>query len=139
MKKKKTQASCPHCHQSANKVREVTMRHHLLFPFSINELDKEFFYCRNNLCETGYFSVDEIYSINKFQAQEQIREGMICFCFGITESTFQRFQESDNTALFFEQLDHLAYNSECHCKIKNPAGLGCLKVFKSLCHNNVTS
>ncbi|NRB39433.1 MAG: hypothetical protein HRU20_13350 [Pseudomonadales bacterium] len=129
---KEISRACPRCGAAANRVNTVTMRHHLQYPFSADSLDKEFFYCRDSLCESGYFSTKQAYPISELQSQAQIRGGMICFCFGITASDFQVYQESDQAEVFFKQLDHLAYNCECHCKIKNPAGRGCLKVFKSM-------
>lgn len=109
------------------------MRHHLLFPRSNEHLEDSFFYCRNAQCKTAYFSANIHYSVEQLQSQQQIKDGMICFCFGISEAVFYSYQKAGNIKLFFQQLDHLAYQSECHCKIKNPAGTGCLKIFKALC------
>ena len=129
----KNSSSCPQCGVLSHRVHTVTMRHHLRFPHSGDKLDGIYFYCRDRECETAYFSgKKEQYPVAAMQSQPQITEGVICFCFGISEAKFNAYAQRGRSDDFFEKLDELAYDSECHCKIKNPAGRGCLKVFKAL-------
>lgn len=125
-------ASCPQCGNISNSVREVTLRHHLCFPFSKDSLNESYYYCTNNDCSTAYFSENHLYKTNQLQTYNQIMNRTVCYCFGITQANFETYQKQNRLDHFFEELDALAHGSECHCKIKNPAGRGCLKVFKGL-------
>lgn len=123
---------CPNCTQAGNRVREVTLRHHLRFPLSQKEFIESYYYCANSHCDIAYYSGIDVFQIDDLQTQKQIQEKTICFCFGITQSVLNEYLQNDQKAQFFEELDNLAYSSECHCKVKNPAGRGCLRVFKEL-------
>lgn len=124
---------CPKCGIVGNhRVREVTLRHHLRFPLSQKEFSESYYYCGNSDCDIAYYSDSESFEIDCLQSQKQIQDNTICFCFGITQGVFNDYLENDKRTQFFEELDNLAYGSECHCKVKNPAGRGCLRVFKKL-------
>lgn len=123
---------CPECGQSCHPVKEVTLRHHLLFPLSKEPLQERYHYCSNSTCHVAYFSTATVFHVDCLQSQHQIEANTICFCFGITQAVFEEYIDNDRSEAFFSDLDNLAYGSECHCKVKNPAGRGCLKVFKRL-------
>ena len=123
--------SCPNCKNHCHNVSDTTMRHHLRFPSSMEKLSDTHHYCNNHDCDLAYFSPTCHYSVAQLQTSTQIQQRTICFCFGITEDTFRKYQQQNNENKFFEDLDQLAYSSECFCRVKNPAGRGCLKIFKA--------
>lgn len=124
---------CPKCAEHSSRVKEVTLRHHLRFPLSQQDFSDSYYYCANSDCDVAYYSDSHVFTLDCLQSQKQIEDMTVCFCFGITQSMFYEYLKNDQKAQFFEELDNLAYGSECHCKVKNPAGRGCLRVFKKLC------
>ncbi|CAA0113885.1 Uncharacterised protein [BD1-7 clade bacterium] len=124
---------CPSCHCEGQTVREVTIRHHVKFPLNQQRFsDTPYFYCLNDTCNTSYFSVDRVFQIGDLQSEEQIKNKTVCYCFGITEEAFHAYIARDQQAAFFDDLDALAYSTQCFCKAKNPAGRGCLKTFTQM-------
>ncbi len=98
----------------------------------MEDLSEAHYYCKNHDCDIAYFSHITQYSVTQLQSSGQIQQQTICFCFGITESMFKEYQRQYIEDTFFKELDHLAYSSECFCRVKNPAGRGCLKIFRSM-------
>ncbi|MEY8204537.1 MAG: hypothetical protein RPR40_05605 [Bermanella sp.] len=129
MRKKLT---CPACDRLGNTVKAATMRHHLCFPFSMEALSETYYYCAQRHCGVAYFSLQSTFLTEQLQSQSQIKTNTVCFCFGITEYNFKDYDDKGEAALFFAQLDQLAATGECNCRLKNPAGRGCLKTFKSM-------
>ena len=123
---------CPICGHMCNTVKEITMRHHLSFPLSKERYVGKHYFCRNPSCEIAYFSNTQRYLVSQLQSSHQIRQHTVCYCFGITESMFDEYTQSQGNSAFFEELDRLAYSSKCFCRVKNPSGRGCLKIFRSM-------
>ncbi|CAA0084304.1 Uncharacterised protein [BD1-7 clade bacterium] len=124
---------CPSCNYKGQKVREVTIRHHVKFPLNQQDFsDTPYFYCLNDTCNTSYFSVDRAFQIDDLQSAQQIKNKTVCYCFGITKEAFNAYIARDQQTEFFDDLDALAYSTQCFCKAKNPAGRGCLKTFKQM-------
>lgn len=129
---RQTSASCPRCYQTCRIVRKTTMQHHLRFPLSKARFDDAHYYCRHFSCEIAYFSDTTHYLTSQLQTSSQLQQKMVCFCFGISASAFQEYIVRHGKRAFFDELDTLAHTSECLCRVKNPSGQGCLKVFKSM-------
>ncbi|MBL4706469.1 MAG: hypothetical protein JKY54_18215 [Flavobacteriales bacterium] len=130
-------AQCPYCYSDGRKVKATTMRHHLKYPYSGDKLLERFHYCTEHDCAVAYFGPSKIYLVSKLQTHNQIKQNTVCYCFGITESQFLEFKSEGVESLFFDQLDYLAEVGNCKCILKNPAGTGCLKTFKSLNYSYV--
>ncbi|MDH5544552.1 MAG: hypothetical protein OEZ43_03100 [Gammaproteobacteria bacterium] len=127
-------AACPGCGQQGARVKDVTLRHQLVYPLS-RDIDEQhvYFFCATESCNVVYYEAD-----GKQYHQNQVRtpvgqkshspDALVCYCFGISRAQIQKDRDDGvSNARDFVQLQTKA--KLCACVERNPSGKCCLSDF----------
>jgi hypothetical protein len=119
---------CPANGLAYSEVSVKTIVHHLREPWCWTPTGRHYYFCDDPECDVVYFGDDD--SVvpksrlrTRVGAKGQDRNGLLCYCFGVTMADFER-----NPAI----KDFVIAQTKaggCSCETSNPAGRCCLKDF----------
>ncbi len=128
-----SKANCLKCLGTSQSVWKETLLHNVMFPLNMTIEEEQYYYCADIDCKVGYFT-QEGYIINKkdIQTYNQIKEGWLCYCFGISASIYKAKLMGGDAKPIKSFVIQQTKQGTCACEIRNPSGKCCLANFKRL-------
>lgn len=124
---------CPSCGASATRVGIKTVYHQVRFPENQAIHPGDYCFCPAEACTVAYFSTagDTVLK-QQLRIDGNIREGLLCYCFDITEAQYRSALQAGSAAALKHFVIEQVKAGYCACEITNPSGQCCLAKFKQL-------
>lgn len=119
---------CPCNGRESLEVSARTIAHHIKDAWTWHPTARRYFFCDDPACEVVYFGDDGSTILTSqlrtpLGVKEMSEEGLLCYCFGVTKSDFQRNPATRDFLLAQTKA------GQCSCATSNPSGRCCLKDF----------
>jgi len=122
---------CPRCGASGKRVGIKTLHHQIKFPENQAIRPGDYYFCPAEACIVAYFSTaGGIIPKQQLRTAQDIREGMLCYCFDISEAQYRSALQAGTAASVKHFVIEQTRSGSCACEIKNPSGQCCLAKFK---------
>ena len=119
---------CPSCANSANRVPEKTILHHLKVPWKLDLGRDPLYFCDKTACDFVYFS-----SAGRKYGKDEVRteigqkrredSSSLCYCFDVSYG--QALRDPGLKDFVIKKTS----SGECACEVRNPSGRCCLADF----------
>jgi hypothetical protein len=109
-------------------VSTTTIKHYIKEPWNWKKKDQGYYFCDEPECDVVYFGqddevIDKTCLRTPVGIKENMKNSIVCYCFGITIAEATNNPEVRNFVL--EEVKE----QTCACEARNPSGRCCLKHF----------